>query len=117
MTSNQGGPGNEPKPVGDGSAINISQSNTANIMTCGSLLMALQVVFKFAVFPDRMKLDAPAPASRLEFLLEEALREIKNTPAAGCSEVDEADGKRTALALVDQVAIAIGREIDSAHRS
>ncbi|MET4199112.1 hypothetical protein [Bradyrhizobium sp. LA6.12] len=109
----QGGPGNEPQP--EERKINISQSLNAQIATGGSLMMALQAVLKYAVWPDRMKIDAPTPNSRLEFLAKEALREIKNATANGFPAADEAAGKQTALMIVEQIAGAIRKEIESRH--
>lgn len=110
----QGGPGNEPKP--EGGKLNISQSINAQMATGGSLVMALQAVLRYAVWPERMQLEGPNPSSRLAFLAQELLREIKNATADGFPAHDEAAGKQTALRIVEQITGAIRNEIDkSAH--
>ena len=111
MTGKQGGPGNEPQAPG--SQINIHQSLYATITTSMSLLMATQLLMRFALWPDRIKDHAPGTHDRLEFLLQEVLREIKNMLAKGIPKGEEATGKRTALALVNQIAVVLRRELDS----
>lgn len=109
--SQQGGPGNEKKPPEQ--QVFINQSVNADRIMAVCFLMATQRLLRLGVWPALMKPDSPSPADKLEFLLQEIRREIKNMPAQGAPEIDEATAKKTALALIDQIAGAVRKEIDS----
>lgn len=109
--SQQGGPGNERKAPEQ--QVIISQSANADRIMAVCFLIATQRLLRLGVWPALMKPDSPAPADKLKFLLQEIHREIKNMPAQGASEIDEAAAKKTALALIDQIAGAVRKEIDS----
>jgi hypothetical protein len=111
MTDKQGGPGNEPQAPG--SQMNFNQSHYATMTTATAFVMTTQLLLKFALWPDRIKDHAPGTRDRFEFLLQEILREIKNMPAQGIPESEEVAGKQTALALANQIAVALRRELDT----
>lgn len=109
MTTYQGGPGNEPKEP-DRTML-IQQTLNANIATGGSLLMAVQRCMEFVIWPERLKANTPDAGARLKVLVEDLLREIKNATADGFPESDEAAGKKTAIAFIEQIAVGLHNEI------
>jgi hypothetical protein len=82
--------------------INVAQSQSATIVMGLSFLMTTQLLMRIALWPDRIEDHAPGTRGRLELLLQEVLREIKNMLTHGMTESEEAISKRTALDLVSE---------------
>lgn len=77
----------------------------------GSLTGAFQLAFEFAVFPERLKVEADGALSGLEALTKQFLREAKSFPVEGISEADEAAGMRAAAAIIEDVSGQLRRGI------
>jgi hypothetical protein len=105
----QGGPGNEPKKPEGG--IPISLSVGGNQIFAVAAVIAMQVCMKMIVWPDRFKIDQTDARARLEALIKELLREIKNMPTEGTADADELAGKETMIRIVEQIAGALRDEI------
>jgi hypothetical protein len=117
MTSRQGGPGNKPKKP-DATMFQ-KRAGLEDAVAFVAAIIALQRCMQIVVFPERFPqielaagdVDFGAKRRRLKALIEELLREIKNMPTEGATEVLETAGKQIAIAMVEQLARALDGDI------
>ena len=83
--------------------VEFSLTHKAAMAAFLALSVAFEVVLENAVPPDRADSDGEARSARLAELRDQALRRMKNVSTEGISEIDEAAGIATAIAVIEDI--------------
>jgi hypothetical protein len=90
----QGGPGNEPKKPEAGIPMYDLPTNAQRTLIV-ALTVAMQAAMKLVIWPAQLQPKGGSSESRVEALVEQLVREVKDMNAEGIAEADEIAGKDT----------------------